>query len=145
VNHLRHAMTARGAVQWLQRPHPEFDDRRPVDELKDPDSYRRLIRIASGTALSSLRDHGCRLSVSELGHPLLGKPQPTGKSVRRVRQYRPVLVPPSDELLGRAPPVPRHPVPGRGGRATGSALGLGRSPCQAPSLSFPSPMLTPSA
>jgi AraC-like DNA-binding protein len=48
VNHLRHAMTVRGAVQWLQRSHPAFDDRRPIDELKDPDSYRRLIHIASG-------------------------------------------------------------------------------------------------
>jgi hypothetical protein len=48
VNHLRHAMTSRGVVQWLQRPHPELDDRRPVDELKDPDSYRRLIHLASG-------------------------------------------------------------------------------------------------
>lgn len=48
VNHLRHAMTTRGTVQWLQRPHPALDDRRPVDELKDPDSYRRLIHLASG-------------------------------------------------------------------------------------------------
>lgn len=48
VNHLRHAMTLRGVVQWLQRPHPQLDDRRPIDELKDPDSYRRLIHLASG-------------------------------------------------------------------------------------------------
>jgi len=52
VNHLRHAMTSRGAVQWLQRPHPEFDDRRPIDDLKDPDSYRHLIHAASGTRSS---------------------------------------------------------------------------------------------
>lgn len=49
VNHLRHAMTPRGAVQWLQRPHPMLDDRRPIEELKDPDSYQRLIHLASGT------------------------------------------------------------------------------------------------
>lgn len=48
VNHLRHAMTARGTVQWLLRPHPALDDRRPVDDLKDPDSYRYLIHLASG-------------------------------------------------------------------------------------------------
>lgn len=48
VNHLRHAMTTRGVVQWLQRPHPSLFDRRPVDELKDPDSYRQLIHLASG-------------------------------------------------------------------------------------------------
>lgn len=48
VNHLRHAMTARGAVQWLQRPHPALDDRRPVDELKDPESYRLLVSLAAG-------------------------------------------------------------------------------------------------
>jgi hypothetical protein len=48
VNHLRHAMTARGALQWLQRPHPALDDRRPIDELKDPDSYRHIIHLASG-------------------------------------------------------------------------------------------------
>jgi hypothetical protein len=47
VNHLRHAMTPRGAVQWLLRPHPALDDRRPVDELKDAESYQRLIRLAS--------------------------------------------------------------------------------------------------
>ncbi len=48
VNHLRHAMTPRGAVHWLQRPHPELEARRPVDELKDAESYRRLISLASG-------------------------------------------------------------------------------------------------
>ncbi len=48
VNHLRHAMTARGAVQWMLRPHPALDDRRPVDELKDPESYRLLVNLASG-------------------------------------------------------------------------------------------------
>lgn len=48
VNHLRHAMTTRGVVQWLQRPHPSLDDRRPVDQLKDPHSYRQLIHLASG-------------------------------------------------------------------------------------------------
>lgn len=49
VNHLRHAMTARGAVQWLLRPHPALDDRRPVDDLKDPASYRLLVNLAAGT------------------------------------------------------------------------------------------------
>ena len=49
VNHLRHSMTPRGTVQWLLRPHPALDDRRPVDELKDPTSYRMLINLASGT------------------------------------------------------------------------------------------------
>lgn len=49
VNHLRHAMTARGAVQWLQRPHPSLNDLRPIDLLKDPASYRTLIHLASGT------------------------------------------------------------------------------------------------
>ena len=48
VNHLRHAMTPRGAVQWLLRPHPELDHRRPVDELKDRASYQRLVHLASG-------------------------------------------------------------------------------------------------
>lgn len=49
VNHLRHAMTSRGAVQWLLRPHPALDDRRPVDDLKDQASYQRLVHLASGT------------------------------------------------------------------------------------------------
>lgn len=49
VNHLRHAMTSRGAVQWLLRPHPLLDDRRPVDDLKDHASYQRLVHLASGT------------------------------------------------------------------------------------------------
>lgn len=48
VNHLRHAMSVRGTVQWLTRPHPVLDDRRPMDELKDPDAYRRVIHLASG-------------------------------------------------------------------------------------------------
>jgi uncharacterized protein (DUF2384 family) len=48
VNHLRHAMTPKGAVQWLLRPHPALDDRRPVEELKDPSSYRLLVNLASG-------------------------------------------------------------------------------------------------
>jgi AraC-like DNA-binding protein len=48
VNHLRHAMTPRGAVQWLGRPHPALDDRAPIDELKDAESYQRLIHLASG-------------------------------------------------------------------------------------------------
>lgn len=48
VNHLRHAMTTRGVVQWLQRPHPSLDDRRPLEQLKDPHSYRQLIHLASG-------------------------------------------------------------------------------------------------
>lgn len=48
VNHLRHAMTPRGALNWLQRPHPDLDDRRPADELKDAESYRRLVHLASG-------------------------------------------------------------------------------------------------
>lgn len=48
VNHLRHAMTARGAAQWLVRPHPELEDRTPIDELKDVDAYRRLVHLASG-------------------------------------------------------------------------------------------------
>lgn len=49
VNHLRHAMTPTGAMQWLLRPHPALDDRRPVDELKDPEAYRLLVHLASGT------------------------------------------------------------------------------------------------
>lgn len=49
VNHLRHAMTTRGIMQWLARPHPSLDDRRPIDELKDPASYRHLIHLASGS------------------------------------------------------------------------------------------------
>lgn len=49
VNHLRHAMTPRGVIKWLKRSHPSLDDRRPLDELKDPDSYRALIHLASGT------------------------------------------------------------------------------------------------
>ncbi len=48
VNHLRHAMTPRGIVNWLQRPHPALDDRTPMDELKDADSYRRLVDLAAG-------------------------------------------------------------------------------------------------
>lgn len=47
VNHLRHAMTPRGVVQWLLRENPSLDDRRPVDELKDAESYQQLIRLAS--------------------------------------------------------------------------------------------------
>lgn len=49
VNHLRHAMTARGVVQWLQRPHPALEYRRPIDELKDASSYERLVHLASGS------------------------------------------------------------------------------------------------
>lgn len=48
VNHLRHAMTPRGSIQWLRRPHPALDDRAPIDEIKDAESYRRLIHLASG-------------------------------------------------------------------------------------------------
>ncbi len=48
VNHLRHAMTPRGAFQWLQRPHPALQDRAPIDEVKDAESYRQLIHLASG-------------------------------------------------------------------------------------------------
>lgn len=48
VNHLRHAMTSRGAVQWLRRSHPALDDRAPIDEVKDAESYRRLVHLASG-------------------------------------------------------------------------------------------------
>lgn len=47
VNHLRHAMTPRGALQWLTRSHPALSDRRPVDELKDAESYQQLVRLAS--------------------------------------------------------------------------------------------------
>jgi hypothetical protein len=53
VNHLRHAMTPRGAVQWLTRPHPALHDRRPVDELKDAGSYQQLIRLASSARSST--------------------------------------------------------------------------------------------
>ena len=53
VNHLRHAVTARGALQWLERPHPALDDRRAIDEVKDPGSYRMLASLALG-ARSSL-------------------------------------------------------------------------------------------
>lgn len=49
VNHLRHAMTARGVVRWLQRPHPRLEGRSPVEQLKDAESYRMLIHLASGT------------------------------------------------------------------------------------------------
>lgn len=49
VNHLRHAMTARGAMQWLQRPHPVLNGERPIDHLDDPDAYRQLVHLASGT------------------------------------------------------------------------------------------------
>jgi uncharacterized protein (DUF2384 family) len=49
VNHLRHAMTARGVVQWLTRPHPDLDDRSPIAQLKDPESYRYVVHLASGT------------------------------------------------------------------------------------------------
>lgn len=52
VNHLRHAMTARGVVQWLTRPHPDLDDRTPMAQLKDPASYRHLVHLASGTRSS---------------------------------------------------------------------------------------------
>lgn len=48
VNHLRHAMTPRGVVRWLRREHPTLEYRSPLDELKDPDSYRSLIHLASG-------------------------------------------------------------------------------------------------
>jgi uncharacterized protein (DUF2384 family) len=48
VNHLRHAMTPRGVVMWLQAPHPDLDDRAPIDELKDFRSYQRLIHLAAG-------------------------------------------------------------------------------------------------
>ena len=52
VNHLRHAMTARGALQWLERPHPVLDERRPIDEVNDPGSYRMLVSLASGARSS---------------------------------------------------------------------------------------------
>lgn len=47
VNHLRHAMSSRGVVQWLLRAHPALDDRRPVDDLKDATAYHDLVRLAS--------------------------------------------------------------------------------------------------
>lgn len=49
VNHLRHAMTARGVAIWMMEPHPDLDDRAPVTELKDPASYHHLVRLASGS------------------------------------------------------------------------------------------------
>jgi len=48
VNHLRHALTARGVVMWLNEPHPDLDDRSPIDELKDVRSYQRLVYLAAG-------------------------------------------------------------------------------------------------
>jgi hypothetical protein len=48
VNHLRHAMTPRGVVMWLQEPHPLLDDRAPLVELKDARSYQSLVHLAAG-------------------------------------------------------------------------------------------------
>jgi len=48
VNHLRHAMTPRGVVLWLQEPHPLLDDRSPLEEMKDARAYQSLIHLAAG-------------------------------------------------------------------------------------------------
>jgi uncharacterized protein (DUF2384 family) len=53
VNHLRHAVTGAGAVNWFQRPRDELGGLRPLDLLDDPDSTKRLLTIASRTRSSN--------------------------------------------------------------------------------------------
>lgn len=47
ANHLRHALTGPGVVRWFQLPHPQLDDRRPLDILDDPQAAERLTRLAA--------------------------------------------------------------------------------------------------
>lgn len=45
--HLRHVFTGPGVLRWFERPHPELDDRPPLDLLSDPLQFPRLVRLAS--------------------------------------------------------------------------------------------------
>lgn len=48
ANHLRHALTGPGVVRWFERPHPQLDDRRPLDLLDDPQAADLLTTLAAG-------------------------------------------------------------------------------------------------
>ncbi|MGH9169558.1 MAG: hypothetical protein ACRD0Z_01580 [Acidimicrobiales bacterium] len=49
VGQLRWSMTPAGVVQWLQRPHPYMDGRRPLELLGEPGAYGDLPRLAGAT------------------------------------------------------------------------------------------------
>jgi uncharacterized protein (DUF2384 family) len=49
VGHLRHALTGRGALDWIDRPHPAIGGRTPRDLLDEPEALTRLTRLAAGT------------------------------------------------------------------------------------------------
>lgn len=47
VSHLRHVFTGPGVLRWFERPHPDLDNRSPIDLLSDPLQLPRLVRLAS--------------------------------------------------------------------------------------------------
>lgn len=53
VAHLRHAFTAAGCLAWLRRPHPDLDDRPPIELLADPLTQRDVIDTAAGARVGS--------------------------------------------------------------------------------------------
>jgi uncharacterized protein (DUF2384 family) len=52
VNHLRHAMTSRGAVDWFFRPHPELKGERPFALLDKAENLPTLTLLASSARSS---------------------------------------------------------------------------------------------
>ena len=49
ANHLRHALTGPGVVQWFEWPHVQLDGRKPRDLLDDPEGAARLASLAAST------------------------------------------------------------------------------------------------
>jgi uncharacterized protein (DUF2384 family) len=49
VNHLRHALTGPGALEWFERPHPALDGARPLDLFDQFDAATRMSALAAST------------------------------------------------------------------------------------------------
>lgn len=49
ANHLRHALTGPGVVNWFERPNSQLEERRPLDLLDDPEEAGRLATLAAST------------------------------------------------------------------------------------------------
>lgn len=47
VNHLRHALTGRGALEWFELPHPALGGSRPLDLIDELDAGARLTALAA--------------------------------------------------------------------------------------------------